>query len=262
MIALTAANPSAAFALVTDRMLREKKVTNLIVSYIGAQFADLEQMTRAVSAAFPGVRKGHAGAELPWGEWLIEGVFPRRLYVEHGEKLRPMVDDPRFGQAPILSFKTLDNWHSFFGRAFRRREELDGESFLLYLLDRWSDPVRSYSKRSMPHFYFDVERPEWMFAELVHNLAQPRSSRTSHACVSNIGVRWDTRRQRIVLTLVLRHNQWTHLWGDIAGAAWMAEALRRELPYNSGFPECVVDLMSGTMDNPKVARQLLKELPS
>jgi hypothetical protein len=218
-------SPWRAFVGMTRDLVMGKKLTPYYISYNTKHLNLGDSITKA-KEIFPDSKDMYKGDQLmSWPEWLIEGVFPYHLYLEHKESLTDMLKDERLFQPP--SFFKKDSHTSFVGRMARPRK---GKSFLAYAIDRWSRG----NHKSMPHFYFDVESPEWVFEELMRNQDQIKSGRTAVSCVMNISLRWDSVKKEPWLFLIIKHSQWSHCFGDIFGGALFLNAFLKEvnLPLN------------------------------
>ena len=191
--------------------------------------------------------------ELTWPRFLIEAVFPERLWKEHGT-LTKMLEDIRLYDYPHATKKGTN--HSHFGRMCRPRKVFDGTIYLGYLdymLDRWK---REHHK-SYPHFYFDCESPEWMFEELFKNPNQIKSGRTATSCTANFSFRYNSKTDTAHVIQILKHSQWSHIYGDFCGTAALARALLAEPGINIKNCVCTIMAVSMTMDAPKIARRML-----
>lgn len=190
-------------------------------------------------------------SEMSFATWLVNGVFPRILYEEvHNSRLMNMHDDPRFASAPIYSKK--DGWSSFFGRAMGQKRNGTPTSFLQYLIGRMSVPMH----RAMPHFYFPTEDAAWVFEPLMNNMRLLKTGRTALACAMAFSFKYDTAKENLHMTIIMRSNQWSHLYGDVFGGRAALLAVMAEL----GLPNGQVALFSPsyTMDTAPAARQLLQ----
>lgn len=203
----------------------------------------------AINKVFPRTML-RCNQEMSFSTWLVNGVFPFILYREHNEQLLRMNADPRFGSAPIYSKK--DGWSSFFGRMSRPRDGL-AVTYLEYMIRRMRDPLH----RGMPHFYFDVEEPSWVFEPLINNLKLLKTGRTALACVMAFSFKWDNENELLHMSMIMRSNQWSHLYGDVFGGKGALIAVLREL----NLPAGTVTIFSPSfvMDTPKEARALLEE---
>jgi len=200
--------------------------------------------------------KYKGGRLISWGRFLIEAVFPDHLYIENGRSLINLINDKRFNDEPSATKK--GTFHSHIGRMCRPREVFDDTEYVGYLdytLDRWSRG----NHRSYPHFFFDCESPEWMFRELFVNPNQIRSGRVANSCTSNIAFRWDSKSEKAYIYQILKHTQWSHLYGDFCGTASFARAFCSEL--SIPMPSCniVIFAVSATMDRPKQAKMIVHD---
>jgi hypothetical protein len=193
---------------------------------------------------------------VPFGTWLIESVFPSSLYKQNGSKLSKLLGDSRFSEAPS-NFHNHDTYHNFLGRLARRRSVAGSKyvGFLDYLLDRW----KRDNHRSMPHFYFSIEDPDWVFAELMRNTNQIKSGRTAVSCVMNMCFRWNPKEKQLVLSIILKHTQWHHTIGDFCGGALIAQAVAKEVGEDPN--NCVVNIFlpSASLDYPKEAKAVVRQ---
>lgn len=236
------------FREMTERLLREKRVNGFFIQ--GRARPPTEQECRAMDVAFMGKTARKApGRNMPWSDWLVESLFPTLLYKEHGESLEKLARDKRIHE--IEGFEGKDNWNNSFGRMARPRPDVP-EGFIIFLLERWRSKYRG-----MPHFYFDVEYPEWVCAPLVGRPDIPKTGRTSVSCVMNYGFHWLNGEANI--SVVLRHLNWSHGWGDVYGGERFLRALCKEL---GGLPLGNVNIFanSASMDEPQAAKRYLKEI--
>lgn len=118
-----------------------------------------------------------------------------------------------------------------------------------FMLERWRGKYRG-----MPHYYFNVEEPEWVCEPLSGRPDIPKTGRTSVSCVMNYGFHWLDGRAHICV--ILRHLNWSHGWGDVYGGERLLRAVCDEL----GIPIGTVTIFanSASMDLPKVAKAYLK----
>ena len=254
--------PADAFRYITEYLVKAKKEYNLVAEIEAQEDPYPERHSRCLDAAFGDKTAGHCGQTLRWADWLVEGVFPTHLYEEAGRSLRALIRDERFYDDPPLSFQSKESYHNFIGRMSRPRPVFVGSpytGFLDYTLERFADESCNRVKRSMPHFYFSVEDPAWIFEPLVRNPALPRTNRTSVSCVCNVSFRYSPERKTTIITLILKHCQWSHLWGDIWGGTLFANAFHRELGLEN-TPVVVIDAMAITLDKPKQAKDYLRRL--
>lgn len=187
------------------------------------------------------------GRELSFSDWQMNGVFPLLLYTELGDNLAALAGDPRFHEAPIYSKK--EGWSSFFGRAMGRMA--NNTTPLLYMLARMRVPLH----RGMPHFYFNVEDPMWVFEPLMTNLNLLKTGRTALACLMAWSFKWDNDDERLHCCMVMRSNQWSHLWGDVFGGRAAMIAILRELGLEKG--SVTIFSPSFSLDTPKEAKELV-----
>lgn len=197
------------------------------------------------------------GHYLSFGTWLIESVFPRVLYKQNDSNLMMMLHDDRFFDPPG-TFHNKQTYHNFLGRMARPRDVACSKyiGFLDYLLDRWERD----NHKSMPHFYFPIEDPIWVFEELMRNPNQIKSGRTAVSCVMNICFRWDPVAKQPVISIILKHTQWHHTIGDFCGGALIIMAIAKELGLDP--TNCVVNIFlpSASLDYPKEAKTALATL--
>jgi hypothetical protein len=234
------------FTTLTRRLLAEKRVSGLFVQ--GPAEPPLDQEKKAFAAAFAGksAKKGD-GLNLPWGDWLVESLFPITLYKQNHESLLNLIRDPRVWE--IAGFS--GNWNNSFGRMARPREKFP-KGFVDFMIERWRGKYRG-----MPLFYFDVEHPEWVCEPLAGRPDIPKTGRTSVSCVMNYGFHWANDTANI--SIVVRHMNWSHGWGDVFGAHAALQALCKEL---GGLPMGKVSVFanSASMDEPKIAKAYLNLL--
>lgn len=250
--------PEHAFYAITEELLLKKKIFNFVYrASVGKSHSVVVESILA--KAFKYKKAWKQGKEVYWPEYLTYSTFPQMLYEDHGYSLDSMLDDERFYCPPTFSKK--ESTHSFAGRMSRPRD-VEGSKylgFLDYTLERWSKggARNDYSRRSMPHFFFEIESPEWIYAELMKNPTMPRSGRTATTCVANIAFRWNTIEKKAILTIVLKHAQWSHLYGDFCGGANFLRAFERELGGFGSVPELVVMGISASLDEVKYAKEFL-----
>lgn len=245
---LQGTGPNDAFWKFTRYLLDVRKDYNVMLSF---PVSEVEQMHSELLDGIWTKPMRRCGRDMNWRTWLIEGVFPETtLYAENERDLERLLADPRFTSAPGYSSKEV--YSSFFGRMSRPRERVPA-GFLSYALGRWRHP----RLRAMPSFYFDVESPEWVWEELARNPTQPKGYRGTVSCVMNVSLRWDTKRQTAYLALIIKHNQWSHVYGDIFGAAYFLQAFLKAVGLECSAEVCLV-MMSCTMDDPKSAKRILR----
>lgn len=210
---------------------------------------EIEEMYNAV---FAGKTAYKDNIEMGWGTWLIDCVFPRYLYTRHSCSLKEMLIDDKLWWAPTFSERS--SCHSHFGRMARPREVPGSKyiGFLDYLLDRWSRG----NHRSMPHFYFDIESPGWIFGELMRNPNQIKTGRTATSCVTNFSFRWNPIDKIPVMTMIVKHTQWHHSFGDFFGAVYMLRAIARELGLDPFKGLVNLFFVSASLDHTKEAKDI------
>lgn len=194
------------------------------------------------------------GQRVKFGTWLIDSMFPRPLYESAGGSLIKLLEDKRFFHPPS-SLSKKGNFHNFFGRMARPRKVPGSKyvGFLDYMLDRWSRD----NHKSMPHYYFSIEEPEWAFGELMKNTEQIKSGRTSVSCVMNICFRWDNAEKRIIMSTIMKHTQWNHTFEDYCGSALILYSIAKELGLDPDKGVVNIFLPSATMDYPKEAKYIV-----
>jgi len=236
------------FGDITARLLKEKRVNGFFVQKQAEPPTNFE--VAAFDSAFNGktAKKG-GGRELPWGRWLVESLFPTFIYQEHGQNLRKLVSDPQVWK--LEGFSGNDN--NSFGRMARPREEVP-EGFVNFMLDRWKGDYRG-----MPQYFFDVEYPEWVVAPLSGRPDVPKTGRTAVSCVMLYGFQWLNEQAHI--TIMLRHLNWSHAWGDVFGAEEALRAICKELKLpKSAMGNVNIFANSASMDEPQAAKKYLKEI--
>ena len=238
------ANPNDAFIKTTKKSL-EGKQYGLTVKFLKG--ATSEKIDRIFDDTFKGKEEGHWGRKWKWRDFLKQTVFPEWLYEENGS-IKNMLKDERLYDKP--HYGGIDSQNSFFGRLCRDREGLK-QNFMEYVLEHFQDK----RKRKLPHFYFDIEKPEWVWKDLINTNAI-KSWRTSVSCVMNMGFRWDSQEKCPVLNMVIKHCNWSHLYGDIYGGNALMKAFCDEL----GFEDGRVCLFMVSMSNyeKKKAKQIIQ----
>jgi hypothetical protein len=246
-----AACPNVLFQELTEAMYMGRKRYGLLLK---CQLGEESPQTRMVfDKAFAGKTGAHFGMkDMPWREWLVWTVFPEQYWLENGRSLLRLLDDPRIYDDPHFGGK--DAYNSFFGRMARRREGLP-ESFMSYTLKRFANKT----DRALPHFYFDTESPEWVWNDLVKNPRLLKSWRTSVSCVMNINFRWDALKGYPIVTLVMKHCNWSHAYGDVFGGNALLKAFCHELELPP-VGEVHIFMCSCSMDEPKIAREYLANI--
>lgn len=187
------------------------------------------------------------GMHIGYCNWMVGGTFPQYLYEQNNCDLRALMQDDRFYAEPTYAAK--ENYTSFFGRMARPRE---GQrlTFLEYMLERWESDRANLSHR---HFYFDVESPEWVFAELIRNPRQVKTGRTSTACIMNWS--FHVSEGQLMMCILMRSMQWSHMYGELYGGTYALQALLKEMKLPTGCLTVFTPRI--TMDKAKEARQLL-----
>jgi len=234
------------FISATDFILRERRLHGLALTFP----ADTkEPFSKKLDQCFAGKTEAKCGdRRMPWRRWLIEGVFPLTLYRANKSDLRRMLRDERLYEEPRYAAK--DAWNSFFGRMARPRLPDFPEGFIPYLLERWGG-----NYRTMPQYYFSVEPSEWVYAPLVNRPDIPKTWRTSVSCVMNIA--FHSHDDKADVHIILKHLQWSHMYGDILGGAWMLEAICKALNRSIQPHRVFLYAVSCTMDEPKIAKAIL-----
>jgi len=234
------------FTEMTRRLLKEKRVSGFFLQGTPSQPSPAEW--DAFHKAFAGKTepKGNQPA-MPWGDWLVESLFPKMLYADAGHSLRKMVKDPRSYE--IAGFSGIGNYNNSFGRMARPRDEVP-EGFLVFMLDRIAGKYGG-----MPLYWFDVEYPEWVCAPLSGRPDIPKTGRTSVSCVMNYG--FHLLNGKLSITIGLRHLNWSHGWGDVYGAEAVLRAICKEAKCEPGL--IYIFANSATMDEPKIAKAYLQE---
>lgn len=256
-------SPEEAFYHSTKYILKNKIVYNFMCRCSVPSHEDSD-IKDAVAFAFNSKKAWKHGKEVFWPEWLGEGVFSQKLYEENGCSLLKLLQDDRFFHEP--TFTKHNSTHSMIGRMSRERESFKNSSykgFLDYTIGRWKKGGcrNDYSRRSMPHFYFDVEQPEWIWSNLAKNDNMPKCSRTSVSCMVNVGIRWNKVEEKVVVTLIFKHNQWSHLYGDFCGGANFVRAFEKEVGSPSKTePELVIFAISSTLDEKRCADETISLL--
>lgn len=243
---IEANNPEFAFLILTQKMLSERKAYGVSIRFnMGLEDFALAQ---AFDQTFEGKTEIHHGGPIPWRDYLTSAIFPWHYYNEHKQDLKSMLKDERIWGKP--GYRGKDVTHNFFGRMCRPRAGLN-ENFMDYTLRRFKDK----NHRTMPHFYFDVNEPEWVWHDLVNNPKLIKSWRTACTCVMNIVFRWDSIQARPIITIIVKHCNWSHSYGDVFGANMLAQAFCKELGFKDA--EIIVYCISLTMDESAKAKKLL-----
>ena len=233
------------FTQLTERLLREKRVTGFYLQHRAEPPTAKEEQSMDIAFSGKQAAKGD-GKIFLWHDWLVESLFPTTLYKQNGCDLRRLAKDKRVWD--IAGFS--GNWNNSFGRMARPRDKLP-EGFVLWMLDRWAGKYRG-----MPQYYFNVEEPEWVCEPLAGRPDIPKTSRTAVSCVMNYGFHWLNDEAHI--SVILRHLNWSHGWGDVYGGDALLTALCKEV----GCPKGNVTIFanSASMDEPKIAKAYLKEM--
>jgi len=249
-------SPEEAFILASELLIKYRRVFALSIFFKpGTEHCLSTRKAFDIAWAHKSGYKG--GQKLTWGHWLAECIFPEILYKANGKDLLKLMADPRFYDEPSFHKKTT--YHSHIGRMARPRKACNNTDYIGYLdytIDRW----RRDNHKSMPHFYFDVESPEWMFEELFKNPNQIKSGRTAVSCTGNFSFRWDSKNKRPVLFQILKHSQYSHLFGDFCGTAAFMRAFCKELKLDVNRAVVCLFAVSISMDGLKQAKQFIKEV--
>jgi len=247
-------SPEAAFTEATERLISKDRLFALTAPfYCGIDHSLRHRLAFEKAWAHKGGYKG--GKWFPWGRWLTECIFPEQLYEDNGYSLSRLVADDRFWYKPV--FSKIDSYHSHIGRMARpRRSGGQYYGFLDYTIDRW----KRANHRSMPHFYFDVESPEWIWEELMANPNQIKTGRSATTCTANFCFRWDTINKRLVFYQILKHSQYSHIYGDFCGSAAFVRAFCDEVGLNKDEAVVVLFAITVSMDGKKQAKQYLEGL--
>lgn len=236
------------FTEMTRRLLKERRVTGFHMQF-PATVAKLDEWM-AMKFAFDHktARKGDH-QEMEWADWLVDSLFPRRLYIENGETLKALLRDKRIYD--IAGFS--GNWNNSFGRMARPRPEVP-EGFVNFMLERWRGKYRG-----MPQYFFDVESPEWVCAPLSGRPDIPKTGRTAVSCVMLYGFHWLDNQAHI--SIILRHLNWSHGWGDIFGAEAALRAVCKELRLpEEAIGNVTIFANSASMDEDVIAKRYLTEV--
>lgn len=237
------------FSRLTEQLLAVKRTTGFCIQ-APAQFVDPAEY-RAFSTAFGGKTEPKAvNRDMPWADWLVEGVFPLTLYHMNKQDLRKLIADPRCWEK-IPKMSGYNSWNSSWGRMCKPREGIPG-GLMLYMLDRWKGKYRG-----MPQYYFDAELPEWVVEPLVGRPDVPKTNRTSVSCTMNYAFHWLDGKAH--MSAILRHMNWSHAWGNVYGSALALQAICKELG-SIPLGNVTIFANSATMDAPKEAKLYLKEL--
>jgi hypothetical protein len=132
--------------------------------------------------------------------------------------------------------------------------------FLDFAIDRWKRS-NEFPYRSHPHFYFDVESPEWIVEELFRNPKQIKTGRTATTCTANIAFRWDPIEKEPWVYQIMKHSQWHHAFGDFFGMPWLLRAFNKAVGLPEEKGKVCIFFVSASLDFPKYARRVIDELP-
>jgi hypothetical protein len=72
----------------------------------------------------------------------------------------------------------------------------------------------------------------------------------------NISFRWDGIKGQPIVTLVMKHCNWSHAYGDVFGGNALLAAFCHELGLYTG--EVHIFMNSCTLDEPKLAKKFLE----
>lgn len=235
------------FTLMTRRLLKEPRQTGFHMQF-PATIPTIDELA-AMNIAFAekGAKKGD-GEEMMWADWLVDSLFPRKLYESHNQSLPRLLKDERIYD--IAGFS--GNWNNSFGRMARPRAEVP-EGFVNFMLERWRGKYRG-----MPQYFFDVESPEWVCAPLSGRPDIPKTGRTAVSCVMLYGFHWLNDQAHI--SIILRHLNWSHGWGDIFGAYYALQAVCKELDLLKNIGNVTIFANSASMDEPAIAKKYLTEV--
>jgi hypothetical protein len=246
---ISADSPASAFIEFTQHMVKAKREYALQVKYpMGDESPALDL---AFDHIYPNKSGRHAGQEKTWRVWLVDTIFPSDLYCDAGGSLTKMLEDERMSPRPGMH--SYASYVSVLGRVARKREGLK-EGFLAYTLRRWRDK----NHRSMPHYYFDTESPEWVWHDLIENPTLLRSWRGNVSCTMNVSFRWNAITEEAMFFLIMKHCNWSHAYGDVFGANRIIKAFCKELGLEKG--SVVINMVSCTMDVSKQAKDFLEEV--
>ncbi len=219
-------NVAQAYLDATRLLLREREVNGHTFRLEVSAGTVVEMYHHRLDEIFSGKDWWRHGAAVTYTEWMIGGIFPQILYRQNNSDLRKLMADERFYAEP--TYHSRNNNTNFFGRMARPRAG-QSKTFLEYLLERWEV---SKSNLSYRHFYFDVESPEWVFAELIKNPKQPKTGRTATACVMNWS--FHVSGGKLIMCLLMRSMQWSHIYGDFYGSTYAMQALLKEMKLKEG----------------------------
>lgn len=197
-----------------------------------------------------------AGRMMQWSDWLVDSFFPREIYNDCDCSLDKMFEDERLYHKPSFSFDNKDCYHSFYGRMSRKRKMFSQygnfDNFMQLLLYRLSDD----RLKKMPMYYIDIEKPDWVLEHIAKNPNQIKTGRTSVSCIMNMMFRWNIGYDCLQVSLIVRHNQWTHLWEEIFGSIEMVIAIENELKLKN---KTIINVyfLSATLDEPTKAKQII-----
>lgn len=245
-------SPTYAFLWFTNTLLKYKQQYGITLRFDSEPVESLVPMRAVLDPLFAEEKWQRCGdPHMKYTEWMLNAVFPQRLYDLHGS-LANMLHDERLYEAPRYAAK--DAWCSFFGRAVRPRKGLD-YTFLEFLL---REGKRGGGALSHPHFYFDIEPSEWILQPIVNNPKAIRSPRTKVACIMAFNFKWSAQKQQLKVFLLMRSTAWHHSIGEVLGGNALAQALMTEL--NLPAAEVIIFSPYAAMDKPKQARQFAQRM--
>jgi hypothetical protein len=251
---IVADDAANAFVMVANELIRDPKMYCLSLQFLATEKETARD--RAVASAFDhafGDKSKQKGNEiLPWRQWLINSGFPQRIYLEHDRDLMATIEDPRISEQ---NFQAKVSNHNFFGRMCRPLPQHGVKTYMHYLLERW----RNKQQRSQPNFYFDIEPMEWVWDELIKHPKQIKTGRSGATCATNMSFRWDTVNDRPIITWILKHCYFSHLYQDIYSPQLIIRAICKELGIECNALISVF-FISIFMDERKIANKLLDNL--
>lgn len=209
-------------------------------------------MQDRLNSIFGSRRWLRCGEDMSYTDWMMNAVFPQKLYELCNYSLETLNTDARFVEEP--SYGSLNFWGSFFGRACRLRPGMS-ITFLEFLL---REGKRSTARLAQPHFYFDIESSAWMLEPMLNNPTAIRSWRTKMACMMAFNFKWNTQASQLQVFLLMRSMSWSHSIGEILGGNALAQAVIRELHLPAA--EVIIFTPFAAMDKPVQAKKLLETI--
>jgi len=250
-------SPADAFIEASEILLKERVVYCLNIKFDAIMSEKENLLFEIFDRVFLGKFKFKGGIKLNWREWLINSGFPMILYERNGSSIKNMLKDYRLTEnnpASKMSF------HSFFGRLCRplygdSKMIFDDDkkySFIEYLIERWSKKISN-----APFYYFDVERAEYVWEEMIKNKTQVRTSRGANTCAMNMFFQ-GTNDNNFIVGWILKFAYYSHLINDIISPVNIAIALNKEISANAK-PKCDVFIVKASLDDKVKCKKIIEE---